>query len=168
MTGRDDGDRPSWSEREKLSFSELDRRRREGRDSGGSGSPGAGNRERTEAETKQYLKSLDNMFGKQKGGGESDQLAAKMRDAHGTPALAEACRAYRDAAGVPEDSALLALFLDVSDDNELVVQGLDMVRVSITEGRFKLSSGLRSQLRTLAQSADDAVAEGAEEILEGA
>jgi len=168
VTGRDDRDPQSWSEREKLSFSERDRKRREGRGSGDAPPSGAGGQARVEAATKQYVKSLDSMFGKQAGGPEVDRLADKMRDAHGTPALAKACRAYRDAAGVPEDSSLLALFLDVSDDNELVLAGLEVLRVGLTEEHLRFTAGLRSQLRTLAQGADDAIAEAAEGILDGA
>jgi len=34
---------------------------------------------------------------------------------HGTAGLADACRAYRDALGLPADASLLSIFLDAGD-----------------------------------------------------
>ena len=47
-----------------------------------------------------------------------------MRDARGTPGLADACRAYRDAVGLPADARHISCFLDAGD-RELVVNGLE-------------------------------------------
>lgn len=157
-------DKPGWTEREKLSFSELDRRRRERRDDRERRPQGEKARQRTADATKRYLKQIDGLFGA-KGGAEKERLARAMRDAHGTPGLAEACRAYRDAVGMPGSARDLALFLD-SGDPELVVAGLEGLRAGHEAGALELSSGLRSQVRLLAQDRDDAVAETAEELLE--
>ncbi len=153
----------SWNDGGKLSFSERDRLRREG-----------GKREETrprgvseaklEQVTKHYVKQLDGMFSS-KGGAEVEKLASDVRAAHGTSGLAAACRSYREAAGYPDDTALLSMFLDCGEV-ELVVGGLEALRALCGSGSFKASSGLRSQVRMLADDANDEVAELAEELNE--
>lgn len=160
----DRDDKPGWSEREKLSFSERDRRRRERRDGHEPRPQGEKARQREAAGTRQYLKQIDGLFGSAPGKAEAERLARAMRDAHGTPKLAEACRAYRDALGMPDAARELALFLD-SGDAELVVAALERLRAGHESGELELTSGLRSQLRMLAQDPDDAVAEAAEDLL---
>jgi hypothetical protein len=159
----DDDDRPY--EREKKSFSELDRIRREGRptDDHEPRSPGA--KVRAKAEAKQYTKQLDGMFSSGKGGNEGAQLAKAVKDAHGTPKLAAACRAYRDALGMPEDGALLALFLD-SADADLVVAGVGALLNAHEAGTLTVTKGQKTQLRTLALDSNNAIADVAEELLE--
>ena len=164
MSGGDD-DRPGWVEREKLSFSELDRRRREGRGGGERGPGGPGARALSKDAARQYLKQVDHIFAKRGVGAEGEKLIKAMRDAHGTPALADACRAVRDVLGVPDDPSDLALFLDCGD-SEIVVAALEAARARCQAGTLHPSSGVRSQLRMLAQDFDDAVAEAAEELLE--
>jgi hypothetical protein len=159
-----DDEKPSWTERDKLSFSELDRRRRERRDEREPRPRSEKARQRTAQATKQYLKQIDTLFSKDPAGAEGERLAKSMRDAHGTPQLAEACRAYRDALGVPDDPKQISLFLD-SGDAELVVAALDALRSGQEAGTLQLTSGLRSQVRMLAQDSDDEVAEAAEELL---
>ena len=68
-----------------------------------------------------------------KGGAEGERLAREMREARGTPDLAGACRAYRDAVGLPEDPAQLSLFLD-SGDPELVLAALGALRAAQAGG----------------------------------
>jgi len=161
MTG--DDDRPY--EREKKTFSELDRKRREGGSSDDRQPRSPGARARADAAAKQYVKRLDGMFSGAKGGGEGEQLAKAVRDAHGTPKLAAACRAYRDALGMPEDGALLSVFLD-SADSELVVAGIEALRDAKEAGTLSVTKGQRTQLRTLALDSDDSIANAAEELLE--
>jgi hypothetical protein len=157
------GDDRSWNDGDKLSFSERDRRRREGRgprDERPKGVPKAV----SDAVTKQYLKQLDGMFSKTKGGAKVEKLESALRAAHGTPGLADACRAYREAAGVPDDPVLLGLFLDTGEA-ELVLEALAALRAAHDAGRIKLSAGLRSQLRMLAEDRNRAVAELAEALV---
>jgi hypothetical protein len=156
------GDDRSWNDGDKLSFSERDRRRREG---GGSQEPRAKgvSKVKEEAVTKQYIKQLDGLFSKTKGGAEVDRLGAAVRAAHGTSGLADACRQYCEVAGFPEDAALLGKFLD-SGDAELVVGGLEALRAACEAGGFKASGGLRSQIRMLAEDPNDDVAELAESL----
>ncbi len=160
----DGDDKPSWTERDKLSFSELDRRRRERRQGHEPRARSEKGRQREAAATHQYLKQIDGLFGKEPQSAEVEGLARAMRDAHGTPGLAAACRAYRDAAGIPDDLRDVGLFLDCREA-ELVVAALEALRGRHEAGGLDASSGLRSQLRSLAQDRDDAVAEAAEELL---
>jgi hypothetical protein len=158
------GDDRSWNDGEKLSFSERDRRRREGHSSDGPRPRDRAGQQRAESAAKQYLKEIDGVFS---GGNkaEVDQLVTAMRDAHGTPGLADACRAYLAAVGLPADVSLISLFLDVGEP-ELILAGLEALRAGHEGGSLKPTGGLRSQLRILAEDSDDAVAEGAEELLE--
>ncbi len=158
MTGTD----RSWNDGDKLSFSELDRRRREGRSSREDRPKGV-SKAKTEAFTKEYIKQLDGLFSKTKGGAEVEKLGAAIRAAHGTSGLSDACLQYRAVAGFPEDAALLGMFLD-SGDSELVVGGLKALQAVCEAGGFKASGGLRSQIRMLADDPDDDVAELAEAL----
>ena len=158
-----DDDRPY--DREKKSFSELDRIRREGRSPGDREPRGPGARVRADAAAKHYVKKIDGMFSGAKGGSEGEQLASAVREAHGTPKLAEACRSYRAAVGMPEDGALLSIFLD-SADTELVVAGIEALGDAREAGTLTVTKGQKTQLRTLALDSDDAIANAAEELLE--
>ena len=157
---RDDDDRPkkSWRERDAM----RNRSRHVSSSEPRPGGPAAD--ARTRAATQQYLKQLGGLFTTAKGGVEGARLEKALRDAHGTPEHAAACRAYRDALGLPEDHGLLVLFLDARDP-ELVCAALDALRAAHAAGKLRATSGLRTQLRLLAQDPDDAVAESAEDLL---
>jgi hypothetical protein len=158
------GDDRSWNDGDKLSFSERDRRRRErALGSEGDRPQSKEGRERSASASKQYLKEIDGLFAKGTKQEISD-LANAMRDAHGSEGLADACRAYAGAAGLPDDVALISLFLD-ADDRELALAGFDALRAAEDSGTLKRTAGLRSQLRILSESPDDSIAEAAEELL---
>jgi hypothetical protein len=160
--GRDDD-----SDRPKLSWSEVDRRRdkprtREDRERR---PRGAAAEARSQAATQQYLKKLGgSLFGKQGAGGHGDALARAVRDAQGTPGFAGACRAYLDELGAPQDASLCARFLDAGEP-ELVLAGLTGLEALRAGGPLAASPGLRAQLRTLADHANDEVATAAETLL---
>lgn len=159
-----DGDRPDYHDREKKSYSELDRLRREKRD-GGPGQPRSpAAQARAQAAAKQYLKQADTVFdgGKR---AEIDQLAHGMLDARGTPELPAACRAYLEVAELPTEARLVSCLLDAGE-REMVLAGLAALDSSRKSGGFEVTPGLRTQLRMLTQESDDEVAETAEEILE--
>jgi hypothetical protein len=162
-----DDDRPGFLDRDKKSFSERDRMRREGRGrTGERRSTSPAQQARLDAAKKQYLKQIDGLFAKGPGGAEGERLAEAVRAARGTPGLAAACRAFRDAVGMPTDAALLACFLDAGDP-ELEVAGMEALLAARAEGRVALTPGLRTQLRMLSDSPDDAVAAAAEDLLAG-
>jgi hypothetical protein len=158
------GDDRSWNDGDKLSFSERDRRRRDGRPAREKRTPGV-SKAKEEAGTKQYIKQLDGLFSSAKGGAEAEKLGAAIRAAHGSSGLADACRQFREVAGFPEDGALLGMFLD-SGDAELVVGALKALQTACDAGGIKASGGLRSQIRMLAEDPDDEVAELAEVLTE--
>ena len=158
---RDDDERP----REKLSWREIDRRRGGARQRPEDRPKSRDEIARDSAAAKAYTKKLDGLFTSSRGGATGERLAREMREARGTPGLADACRAYRDAVGVPDDPAQLSLFLD-SGDSELVLTALGTLRDAQTAGKLQPTSGLRTQLRMLGQDSNDAVAEAAEELLE--
>jgi len=152
-------------DREKLSFSELDRLRRERqRGDGGSRPRGPGAQARTKQAAEAYLKEAGKLFTAAQGGAEGDALARAVHAAHGTPELAEACRAYRDGVGMPDDASLLSLFLD-ADDPGIVAEAIRTLAEGHAAGGLTVSRGIKSQLRGLEQSTDDDVAYEAEELL---
>src|SRR5262249_61476277 len=72
-----DDDRPGFLDREKKSFSELDRRRRDGRSRPEERRPTSpAQQARVEAAKKQYLKQIDGLFAKGKGGAEGERRPA--------------------------------------------------------------------------------------------
>jgi hypothetical protein len=160
--GRDDD-----SDRPRLSWSEIDKRRdkprtREDRERR---PRGAAAEARSQAATQQYLKKLGgSLFGKQAAGGRGDALARAVRDAQGTPGFAAACRAYLEELGAPRDASLCARFLDAREP-ELVLAGLGGLDALRAAGPLAASPGLRAQLRTLADDPNDEVASAAEALL---
>ena len=156
---RDDGDRPrlSWREIDQL----RDAARRRGSGERRPRGPAAEARAREAA--RQYLSKVDQkLFA---GGGRAGALARALREAHGTPGLAEAGRSYVAELGYPDDPSLLSLLLDAGD-RELVAGALRKVAECIRAGAFRPGAGLRSQVRLLAGDPDDEVAAAAEDVLE--
>lgn len=161
-----DDERPGFLDRDKKSFSERDRERREKRGPEERRSPRPAQQAQVVAAKKQYLKQIDTIFAKGKGGAEGDRLAQAVRDARGTPGLDAACRVYRDAAGAPSDAALVACFLDAGEP-DVVLVGLEALRAERAGGSLQATPGLRTQLRMLAQHPDDELASAAEDLLDG-
>jgi hypothetical protein len=151
-------------ERPKLSFSELDRRRRGekvGRDE-----PRGGRAEQEQARVRtQSLHEADSVFSMGKGGAEGKRLANQMRDTHGTTDFLHACRSYCEEIGVPQDPLLLGLLLDTGE-RDLVVAALETLLEAKNDRSLEIGSGLRSQLRLLEQDRDDTIAGISEELLE--
>lgn len=158
-----DEGRPDYLDREKKSFSELDRMRREGRDAGDR-PRGAAAEDRSQQASKAYLKQIDGLFGAP-GGKDREALATALLDARGTPELAAACRAYLEGAGLPSQARQISCFLDAAAEDVLLA-GLEATRAALAAGTLEVSAGLRTQLRMLADHVDDGVAEAAEVVLE--
>jgi len=161
-----DDDRPGFLDRDKKSFSERDRERRERRGRDHRSESRSARPAQDAFAKKQYLKQVDSLFAKGKGGVEGDRLAQAVRDARGTPELAAACRAYRDGLGAPSDAGIVACFLD-ANASDVALVGLEALRALRADGSLQLTSGLRTQLRMLAQDSDDLVASTAEDLLDG-
>jgi len=163
MSGRDD----ESDERPRRSWREIDRMR------DGSGHRpeerkprGKAAEARSRQATQSYLKQIDGLFARDDGGAQGERLARALHEAHGTPGLAEACAAYRDAVGFPRDPELVSLFLD-SGERELVAGALTVLADAHAREPIALGPGLRSQLRLLAEDPDDEIAGAAEDLLDG-
>ncbi len=165
MSPRDRDDDRGDREREKRSWREIDAMRDGSRRSEDRGPRDRAARERADAASKQHRKQLEGMFSSHQGGAEGKRLAKAMRDAHGTPGLADACREYRDSVGPPSDVSHIRFFLDCGD-RDLILAGLTALRAVLAAESIALPAGLRSQLRILAEDRDNDVADLAEEILE--
>jgi hypothetical protein len=153
------------SDDRKRSWKEIDQMR----DGSGPADRRPGNKateERTEQATQQYLKEIDKLFSTTAGGVEADALIKRLRDAHGTPELPEACRSFKEEVGLPRDPSLLAIFLD-SNEPELVVDALEAILALQKEDEVEVSKGMQSQLRIMAEDFNNDIAEVAEEILDG-
>ncbi len=156
------GDDRSYHDRDKKSFSERDRARREGRGDAPRGPRAA---EAEKRATQEALSQADALFSSGKVA-ERKKLGAALLEARGTPGLADACRAYRDVVGPPNEPRHVSCFLDC-EAPDVLLAGLEGLGVGLRAGEMELSAGLRTQLRMLANHADDAVADEAEFLLEG-
>jgi hypothetical protein len=154
-------DRDEGGERPRPSWREIDRRRDQAGRRAPRDAPAEAAREKAAA--RQARRELDALFAPG-GDGRGRELARALRAAHGTPGLAAACRVYLDAAGVPEDPALLAILLD-APDRDVRLAALGALRALRDGGRLAAGPGLRSQLRLLREDADDDVAAAAEDLL---
>lgn len=159
------GDDRDHGEREKLSWSEVDKLRDKSRSSHTDRPRGRKTREQSERETREALGAADSLFSEDRGGAQGAVLANAVRDAHGTPALEQACRDYVAALGVPTTTGLLSIFLD-SGKPDLIVLALEVLHEQKRAGQLEISGGLKSQLRVLAQEPDDDVAGLSEDLLE--
>jgi hypothetical protein len=159
VSGDRDGDR---EDRPRKSWREIDRQRDLSSHVSEERRPrGAAAEARSRQATREYVKQIDALFSKGKGGEQGERLARAVREAHGTAELAAACAAYRDAVGMPDDPALISLFLD-SGERELVRGAL----AALAARGEPPGAGLRSQLRMLAEGPDGEIADAAEALLE--
>ena len=159
------GDDRDRGERERLSWSEIDKLRDRARSPRADRPQGRQARQRAERERRETLRAANALFAGNKGGAEGAALAKAVRDAHGTPVLGQACRDYVAALGVPAGTDLLSMFLD-SGQPDLIVLALEALYERKRTGKLELSGGLRSQLRMLAQEPDDDIAGLSEDLLE--
>ena len=152
------------SDREKISFSERDKRQR-GRKGGSDGSRGDKSQRRSRNTTAMYRRKMDErLFGKKADRGRI-RLADRLREAHGGPNFHRTFREYLKAHGLPEDIALLMLLLDLDDESD-VVRILEGIGETLGSMSPEDKSLLRSRLRNLEMStAFDAVADAAERLL---
>jgi hypothetical protein len=146
----------------KLSYSELDRLRREGGNDGPRKPRSEKAQEREKQATSEYMRSAEKALFSKTVDADGERLAKELRAAHGTKELATTCQAYFDAKGVPKELVLLGIFLD-SRDSKLICAAMK----ELLQGEYDYSgSSLKSQLKVLAFDSDDSVAELAEELLE--
>lgn len=163
-------------DREKIPFSELDKRQRERRAGGGGGGGGngggggggrrngrSGRRERWASET--YKRRVDEqLFGNRRDAARL-RMQERLRASQGSPAFLRTYREYVRDYGMPEDLQTLMLLLDLDDERESlkVMQAIEATVESVTPEQKSL---LRGRLRNLEMSASsDALADAAVDLL---
>lgn len=150
------------SDREKLSFSELDRKRKEKRSGGGRRRGGSRNSRRA---ANAYKKKIDErLFGKKGDAGRSRMLE-RLRASQGTPGFARVYREYVRGHGMPEDIPTLMVLLDVDEEQE-ALKVIDALESAAGSAPTEQKSLLKSRLRNLEMStSSDALADAAAELI---
>lgn len=150
----------------KLSYSERDRLRREGKLGAKKGERPLSGRDRAldEKRSRLALAAAEGLFTDEKGGQAGKALAAAVRAAHGTKGLAEACRAYLEKVGSPDSVDLASIFLDAGDKS-VSLAVLDELLRRKDAGLLELEGGLKRQIRLLSEDFDDELASRAEDLL---
>jgi hypothetical protein len=159
------GDHRDRDDRERLSWSEIDKLRDRPRSPRADRPGGRQAQQQAEKRTREALRAAETAFTSEKGGATGAALAKAVRDSHGTPDLEQACRDYVAAIGVPTSVDLLSIFLD-SRQPDLIVFALEALTEQKRAGTLEISGGLKSQLRILAHEPDDDIAGLAEDLLE--
>jgi hypothetical protein len=154
------------SGRDKISFSELDRKRREKKKGSNERRPrGERAQQRSRAASLRYRQRIDEkLFGKREDAPRL-RLEERLRDTHGTQLFSRTFREYVKGYGMPEDVPLLVTLLDLDEERDLlqVLQALDSLVDSVQPDHRNL---LRSRLRNLEMStSSDALADAAGELL---
>lgn len=159
------------SERDKLSFSELDRRAREARREG-EGAAAAGHRpggdrpnRRPRASSAAYKRRVEErLFGKRGDNGRS-RMEERVRAAHGTPNFLRTFREYSRTFGMPEDVGLLTLLLDLEDEPE-IARVIEALTASAAGAPAEQRALLKRRLQNLEMSATtDALADAASQLV---
>ena len=157
------------SDRDKISFSEQDRRRREKRD-GGSGSNGGRRRSgrngrNARRSANAYKKKVEErLFGK-KGEAGRHRMVERLRESQGTPNFLRIYREYVKGHGMPGDIPTLMLFLDVDEERE-ALRVIDALESAAQSAPSEQRNVLKSRLRNLEIStSSDALADAAVELL---
>jgi len=149
----------------KLSYSERDRLRREGKGGGKRERPLSGHdRALEEKRSRLALAAAEDLFTDEKGGQTGKALANAVREAHGTKGLAAACLAYLEKVGPPASDELASIFLDAGE-KAVRLPVLDELLRRKSQGELELEGGLKRQVRLLAEDFDDDLASRAEDLL---
>ncbi|MFQ5515014.1 MAG: hypothetical protein ACE5FG_11325 [Myxococcota bacterium] len=154
------------SDRDKISFSELDRRRREKRRGSDDRRPrGERARQRSRAAASRYRQKIEEkLFGKREDAARL-RLEQRLRDTHGSPLFGRTFREYVKGYGMPADIPLLVTLLDLDEERDLlqVLQALDGL---LADAPPEHRSLLKSRLRNLEMStSSDVLADAAGDIL---
>jgi hypothetical protein len=151
---------------DKISFSELDRRRAEARREGGrSQSRNERAHRRGRASTAAYKRRVEErLFGKRGDNGRG-RLEERLRAAHGSENLLRTFREYTRSFGMPGDLGLLTLLLDLEEEQE-VVRVIEAIGGAIESAPPEQRSLLRRRLQNLEMSATtDALADAVSGLL---
>ncbi len=152
------------SDREKISFSEQDKRRKEKKQGGGGGrrrGNGRGGRRGANA----YKKKIEErLFGK-KGEAGRMRMVERLRASQGTPNFTRIYREYVKGHGMPADIQTLILLLDVDEERE-ALKVIDSLEAAAESAPSEQKSLLKSRLRNLEMStSSDALADAATDLI---
>lgn len=148
-------------DRDKVSFSELDKRRRE-RSTGGRR---RGQSKQSRWATAAYKRKVDEQLFGRKGDAARSRMRERLRASQGSPAFLRTYREYVRDYGMPEDLQTLMLLLDLDDERESlkVMQAIESAVGSVTPEERSM---LRGRLRNLEMStSSDALADAAVDLL---
>lgn len=168
MGSRGDGD--SIRDRDKKSFSEIDKARRERRYGRDDDSPRQKRIESSQAYSN-YKRQLDRAFD---GGGLPDALKAKLdetdfgktkkarkaaakviTDASTPKQIFTAFVAYKEAHGFPEEEEVLGKLLQLDDEPEVVSEALRIIGKLAAAGTLKRGKSLKARVKTAKMTTDD-------------
>jgi hypothetical protein len=154
-------------DREKLSFSERDKRRREKQRAGGGNGNGdrSKNPRRSRWASEAYKRKVDERLFGRKGDAARQRLEDRLRESQGSPAFLRTYREYIRDYGMPEDMQLLLMLLDLEDEREglKVMEALEARAGTVPPEQKNL---LRGRLRNLEMStSSDALADAATSLL---
>jgi hypothetical protein len=168
MGSRDRDD--SIRDRDKKSFSELDKQRREGRRRRDDDAPAQKKLERSQAYS-DYKRQLNAAFDggglpeavKQKLGDTELGKQAKARKAAAAAIVAAvtsadilaAATAYRDAHGFPEDEAALGKILELDDEPAWVLEALQTIGRLAEAGTLSRAKSLKGRIKAAQMTVDD-------------
>ncbi len=152
-------------DKDKVSFSERDRRSREKRKNGDQKRPrGEGAQRRSRAASSMYRRRIDEkLFGK-RGDAGRHRREERLREAHGSPNFVRTFREYVKDFGMPNDVQLLIRLLDLNEDRD-VLKVIDAIG-SAVEAAPEHRSLIRKRLQNLEMTTgSDALADAAADLL---
>ena len=154
------------SDRDKPSFSELDRRRRQKkngeRQGGGRRRGGQRNSRRAAAAYKKKIE--ERLFGKKDAG--RGRMIERLRQSQGTPNFSRLYREFVKGHGLPDDVPTLMLLLDIDEERE-ALRVVDALEDALEGAPTEQKTLLKSRLRNLEMStSSDALADAASQLLE--
>ena len=153
------------SDREKISFSEQDKRRKEKKKQGGGGGRRRGNGRGGRRGSNAYKKKIEErLFGK-KGEAGRMRMVERLRASQGTPSFTRIYREYVKGHGMPGDIQTLMLLLDVDEERE-ALKVIDALETAAESAPSEQKSLLKSRLRNLEMSTpSDALADAASDLV---
>ncbi len=150
------------SDREKISFSELDRKRKEKKAGGRRRRSGGRNSRRA---SNAYKKKIDErLFGKKGDAGRS-RMIERLRESEGTPGFSRLYREYVRGHGMPGDIPTLMLLLDVEEEQE-ALKVIEALQAAAESAPSEQRSLLKSRLKNVEMSTSlDALADAATDLI---
>lgn len=149
-------------DRDKASFSELDKRRR---DKASSGGRRRGHSKQSRWASAAYKRKVDEQLFGRKGDAARSRMQERLRSSQGSPTFLRTYREYVRDYGMPQDLSTLMLLLDLDDERESL-KVMDAIQAAVGSVTPDEKNLLRGRLRNLEMSTQsDALADAAVELL---